>query len=46
MPPRHPSPAELPPVQSTQATEHSAVLIGNVSMPLQTHRYSAGVYKV
>ena len=46
MPFWHPSPAQLPPVQSTQATDHSAVLVGNVSMPLQTHRYSAGVYKV
>ena len=46
IPPQHPSPAQLPPVQSTQATDHSAVLVGNVSMPLQTHRYSAGVYKV
>lgn len=46
IPLQHPSPAHIPPVQSTQATDHSAVLVGNVSMPLQTHRYSAGVYKV
>lgn len=45
MPPVQPSPAQLPPpVQSTQSFDHSAVLIGDVSKPLQTH-HAAGICK-
>ena len=42
----HPSPAHALPLQSSQATDLSAVLIGNVLRPLQTHQPSAGIYKV
>ena len=46
MPPVHPSPAHKLPLQSTQATDHSAILIGNMPRPLRTHLPSAGIYKV
>ena len=42
----HPSPAHSLPLQSIQATDHSAVLIDNIPRSLRTHQPSAGIYKV
>ena len=44
--PWHPSPAHQLPIQSMQATDHSAILIGNTLKPLQTCSTYAGVNKV
>ena len=46
MSPQHPSPAHQLPVQSMQATDHSAILIGNTLKPLQMCSTYAGVNKV
>ena len=46
IPSNHPSPAHPLPLQSSQTTDLSAVLIGNMLRPLQTHRPAVGIYKV